>query len=322
MKILICPFNWWHQTTAGWSGGEVYLFRLCEFLLSQGHELKMIAGNSEYYEHQTIPVYPQGEAREIWNDHNDLFSWCDVVLTHLLGTAYGYNKANQHKKPLLFIAHNNSKSYPVKFCSEGSLNVIYNSYQLRDDLFSTLGHQNSTVLHPLLPDLKRTNSGKHITLINCNFNKGGDIFIEIAKRLPNYQFLGVFGGYGDQITGELNNISYLPNGSDMDAIYSDTRLLLVLSEFESFSQVAMEAMICGIPIIASPTSGLQENLSSTGIFISRLDIDKIVQTIVYLIENETVYKKQSDICYDRGLCIRDKSESEKIKFNDWVNKIR
>ncbi len=140
--------------------------------------------------------------------------------------------------------------------------------------------------------------------------------------MPQYQFLGVEGGYSDQIEEPLPNITYLHNGTDMAQVYADTKLLIVPSEFESFSQSAMEAMQCGIPVLANPTPGLLENLSSAGIFISRNDVDKYVQTIVYLLTNDDMYKKQSDIMFDRGLCITEKSNEELLSFNNWLNKIK
>ncbi len=317
MKILLTPYNWFHQPVAG---GEIYLHRLCKHLREQGHEIKAIVGHNEYYEHYGIECYPQGEGLQMFSKNRERVQWCDVILSQLIGTSLGYNLSNAYKKPLIWIAHNNSIGYAVKHGE--SCNVIYNSYQLRDDLHNTFGHFNTTVLHPIPTHYERTTSGKYITLINLNYNKGGHILIELAKRLPQYQFLGVEGGYSDQIEEPLPNITYLHNGTDMAQVYADTKLLIVPSEFESFSQSAMEAMQCGIPVLANPTPGLLENLSSAGIFISRNDVDKYVQTIVYLLTNDDMYKKQSDIMFDRGLCITEKSNEELLSFNNWLNKIK
>lgn len=314
MKIAVCPYNWNHQPLAG---GELYLMRLIKAMTQ--HEYRFITGHNEYYEWNGYPCYPQGKDMEIWTKNNEHFQWCDVILTQLIGTAYGYNKANQHNKPLIFIAHNNGKSYPVKHGK--NCHIIYNSYQLRDDLATTVGQFNGTVLHPLLSDYK-TRGDKYVTLINCNYNKGGHILIELAKLLPKVQFLGVLGGYGPQLTEDLPNVTYLPNGTDMEAVYNQTKILIAPSEFESYSQASMEAIQCGIPVLANPTTGVKENLSYAGIFIDRNDVGNYANKILYLLNNNAAYNQQSELCLKRANAVAEMSEKELIGFNEWLLKIK
>lgn len=321
MKILLTPYNWHHQPIAG---GEIYLTRLCNYLLSQGHEIKAIVGSESDYVHDGIECFKQGSPDQIFKTNNDLFQWCDIVISQLLGTAYGFNKAHQHQKPLVFIAHNNSQSYPTRFCEPGKLHVIYNSHNLQKELSHLYGHQNGFVLHPLMPELPRVKKtkAKNITLINLNENKGSHIFIELAKRLPQFQFLGVKGGYDRQIIEKLDNVTYFENGCDIRAVLQSTKVLLVLSQHESYSQVAMEAMISGIPVIATPISGIQENLGDAGIYCERTDLDGLVWNIVNLIENKTAWQKQSDLMIERANECRQQSNQELQYFNNWLSKIK
>jgi len=316
MKIVIYPYNYHHNPLAG---GELYLTRLLNHL-KQYHEITIICGCKEPYEHNGIQCLPQGDTVDVFTWHNELVKSADLIITQLIGSSAGYNKAVQHNKPLVFIAHNNSKNYAPRFGDPAKTHVVYNSYQLQSDLFNTFGHFNGTVLHPITPNYPHK-SGDKITLVNCNHNKGGHIFMEIAKRLPQYEFLGVFGGYGEQYEADLLNLTYLPNGVDMEKVYADTRILLVPSEFESFSQCAIEAMCCGIPVLANPTPGIKENLADAGIYISRDDIDKYSQTLVYLLENPQAWQRQSDVCYDRAQSVREKSMIELDSFYKWLNKI-
>src|SRR5690349_8575328 len=161
MKILLCPYNWFHQPIGG---GEIYLDRLSQYLLQRGHEIRAIVGSKESYYRNGIKCHPQGEGINLFTENNDHVQWCDIIITHLIGSAYGYNKAIQHKKPLIFIAHNNSKQYAVIHSPQEQCNVIYNSYQLRDELQKAFSQFNGVVLHPLLPEYKRQ-SGNKITLI-------------------------------------------------------------------------------------------------------------------------------------------------------------
>lgn len=317
MNLLICPYNYYHNPIAG---GEVYLSRLIDHL-KLNHNIKVICGCKEPYTHNGIECIPQGEGVEIFTHHNDLCKWADVIVTQLIGAGYGYNKAIQHNKPLIFIAHNNSTAYAPKWSQQHMCHVIYNSYQLRDDLMKTFGHFNGTVLHPLTPEMPLA-TGTKITLVNCNYNKGGHILGQIAERLPQYEFVGVFGGYGEQYEAHLPNITYLQNGCGMDAVYADTRILLVPSEFESFSQAATEAMKCGIPVLANPTLGLRENMGDAGIFISRDDVTKYVETLLYLMNNPQAWQRQSEVMLERSACIQEKAKLELNKFDEWVSKIR
>lgn len=316
MKIIIYPYNYFHQPIAG---GERYLERLLTHL-QPNHEITVICGCKEPYTHNGIRCLPQGDTVDVFTGHNELVREADLIITHLIGSSAGYNKAVQHNKPLVFIAHNNSKNYAPRFGLPNMTHIIYNSFQLQTDLFNTFGHFNGTVLHPILHTYTRK-SGDKITLINCNHNKGGHLFIQIAERLPQYEFLGVFGGYGEQYEGTAPNLTYLPNGVDMERVYADTRILLVPSEFESFSQCAIEAMSCGIPVIAHPTKGILENLGDAGIFISRDDLQKYCEQIVYLLSNPQAWQRQSDVCYERAEWVRRKGELELKQFDSWLNKI-
>lgn len=317
MKFLLVPYNWQHSTIAG---GEVYLMRLAKYLIDQSHEIKAIVGSEgNYIDDMGIECRAQGHGIDQYRLHSDWCQWCDVIVTHLLGNALGYNLSNQHKKPLIFIAHNNSKNYAPIHGFVDMVHVIYNTYTLRDSLQKAFGQFNGFVLHPLQSNF--SGRGNKITLINCNHNKGGHIFAEIARRLPDYEFLGVFGGYGDQIEAHLPNITYLPNKTDMAAVYASTKVLLMPSEFESYGQVGAEAMQCGIPVIAHPCPGVKENLGDAGLFIDRSDIDRWVNCIINLMSDNLFYWRQSQLSFERANAIAEKSKEELVRFNTWLEKI-
>jgi len=324
MNILLIPYNFHHQHLAG---GEVYLTNLCTYLQSQGHIIRAIVGSESAYTHNGIECIPQGSPHEMFITNTHLYEWADIIITQLLGTPMGYNMAYKYKKPLIFIAHNNSTGYPTKHSPPEILHVIYNSYQLRDDLKNTFGHYDGIVVHPVITKYvapkKRKPVPKTVTLINCAHNKGGHILIELAKMLPHVQFLGVLGGYQEQITHEgLPNLTYLPNGMDMRIVYNQTKILIAPSEYESYSQVCAEAIAMGIPVIANKTPGIAENLSYAGIFISRDDIQGYANKILYLIENEQAYNLASQLSLQRAEFCAHGSAAELIKLNDWISNIK
>jgi glycosyltransferase involved in cell wall biosynthesis len=138
-----------------------------------------------------------------------------------------------------------------------------------------------------------TEPGDRVTLVNLRMRsagdvgrdaltKGGEVFWACARRMPNMKFLGVTGAYGEQAPGDLPNVELLdhvPNPAMRDLVYARTRVLLMPSSYESWGRVATEATAAGIPVIASPTPGLMENLGEAGIFVDPDDVDGYVRAL-------------------------------------------
>lgn len=300
MNILLCPHNWHPH---GAAGGEHYLNNLCQQLLILGHRIKAIVHAPEAYTHEGIECYPQGDMRYCFVNNNDLFEWADVVFTQLLGTSYAYNKCRQHGKRMVFFAHNYAKHYHL---TNDAL-VVYNAYATKRA--ANFPHTNF-VLQPIVTCSGKP-KGRKIALINANDNKGGKVLGELAKLLPQYEFMAYKGKYGEQVIGD--GVEYRENGK-ID--WSEIGLLLVPSEIESWSMAAQEAICHGIPVIGSPLAGLRENLSYAGIFIDRNNLPLYAETIDRLMSDKYFYSKQSELCLQRA------AEFEPIKivleFNSWL----
>jgi glycosyltransferase involved in cell wall biosynthesis len=103
----------------------------------------------------------------------------------------------------------------------------------------------------------------YVTLINPSLVKGLPIFLDLARALPEVSFAAVptWGtSAADRSALEaLPNVTLLAAREDVDSIYAQTRVLLVPSLWdEGFGMVAVEAMLRGIPVLASNTGGLPE----------------------------------------------------------------
>jgi glycosyltransferase involved in cell wall biosynthesis len=102
-----------------------------------------------------------------------------------------------------------------------------------------------------------------ITLINPCAYKGIDILLELADRFPSVAFAAVTSwGTTTHDCARLNgrrNITVLPPVDDIDQIFARTRVLLVPSLWaEAKSRVITEAMLRGIPVLASDIGGNRE----------------------------------------------------------------
>lgn len=309
MRILICPYNWLGRGMV--AGGEIYLSRLCDYLLSKGHEIRCITRYKDTYEHNGITCYPQGEMDTLWNGNNDHFAWCDIVIGQLIGDSFAHNKTGQHNKPYVFIAHNHYTSYFIRWSKRPY--IIYNAENTRKETEHMFGDIPNIVLRPFVKP-QHSSKGDSITLINCNANKGGHILIELARLMPNREFIGVLGGYGDQITEILPNLTYLPNGTDMELVWRQTGCLIVPSEIESYSQVALESINHAIPVICNDLPGLRENLDVAGIYIEQNKVPLYVKAI-----NELSKDKRHIINRANYLYLQSQRELESV--NEWLLKI-
>lgn len=81
----------------------------------------------------------------------------------------------------------------------------------------------------------------------------------------------------------------------LPAWYSNATVTAVPSFYESFGLVAVEAMACGCPVIASKTGGLQFSVlqGKTGLLVEPKNPEELASAINYLLTNEEVRKKMS-----------------------------
>lgn len=196
----------------------------------------------------------------------------DVIVSHHQHVMQAIKTARLVKARSVFLTHN---AYDLnrRPMQAGADLVIHNSDHVAHTLNSKFGTPTDwMVFHPpLTPDRHLVQStGEAATLCNLNKDKGAEVFYELAHRMPDRPFLGVIGGHGQQIIRRnIPNVTILDHGPDMKRVWSQTRILLMPSEFESYGLVAVEAGLNGIPTIAHPTPGLKENLGTAGTFAHR-----------------------------------------------------
>jgi glycosyltransferase involved in cell wall biosynthesis len=107
----------------------------------------------------------------------------------------------------------------------------------------------------------------YVTMINPCPWKGSSIFKALAKRRPDVRFAAVpTWGATPALMEELktfSNVTLLKESTDIDEIFSVTKVLLAPSLCqEAFGLVSPEAMLRGIPVIASDIAALKESTLS------------------------------------------------------------
>jgi glycosyltransferase involved in cell wall biosynthesis len=277
-------------------GGEYMLHNTLKYLLSRGHDIRVLHlnsgryGISKVYTHEGIDVFPANPGIA-----ERLFMWADMVFTHLDFTQWTIGMASVYRKPVVHLIHNTHK-YESIVNARGDHRIVYNSEWARQQLGYAWP---SMVMHPPVDWRRYDVDGPHdcITLINLDGNKGGHILRQIAERMPDKKFIGVKGSYSEplaegQHTNQPANVEVLNNTPDILPVYRRTRVLIMPSKYESWGMTATEAMCSGIPVISSGTPGLRENCGDAGIYVDRDDIDGWVMAIKKL-DDPKEYKRAS-----------------------------
>jgi glycosyltransferase involved in cell wall biosynthesis len=294
MKILAYVHGYFPNHNAG---AEAMLHQILVDLRNRGHEVRVLTRNPGAKNYEGVEIEEVGGQFE-----NEWLIWSEVVFTHLDHTRMAVSKAKKFYKPIVHLVHNDKQlSYNRIINRKFAQLAIANSQWIKDTVKG--GIPTVIVYPPTIPDrYKVGKTGDAITLVNMNEAKGGKIFWQLARLLPNHKFIGVKGAYGEQIEYEkdLPNVTILNNTPDIQEVYKQSRIVLMPSSYESWGRVAMEASCSGIPVIAAPTPGLKESLSYAGIFAKLDDIADWVEAI-NMLDNKDNYKKYSDLSRKRSV---------------------
>ncbi len=111
--------------------------------------------------------------------------------------------------------------------------------------------------------------------------------------------------------GIANRVSFLGKQEGLVEILNSADLFLLPSQSESFGLAALEAMACGLPVIATSVGGIPEVVdhNETGYIAEIGDIDRMARYAIDLLTNERKYTRFSDA----GLAlVKDLYEIEKV----------
>jgi len=118
-----------------------------------------------------------------------------------------------------------------------------------------------------------------VLMINPCEVKGIGIFLALAQRFPDVSFTALAGWgtttHDRDAMAAVRNVTVLDSVPDIEDVLSHATLLLMPSLWvEGFGLIAMEAMLRGLPVIASDSGGLVEAKQGTGFVIPVRPIEK------------------------------------------------
>jgi glycosyltransferase involved in cell wall biosynthesis len=273
-------------------------------LASAGHECRVICGpagpGAEMRLHESIALLPVGEpARRVLALRREIAEMRpDWVLVSSEDLGNALLRQAHHTAPgrVAYLAHTpqffpfgpaswNPEPRAAELVGQ-SAGIVAIGRHMADYVERALGRP-AVVIHPPVygagpfPNLGNFDRGL-VTMLNPCAVKGISIFLELAERLPAIEF-GVVPGWGSTsedrtVLGRLPNVRVLPNASDIEELLAQTRILVMPSLwYEGFGLIVMEAMLRGIPVVASDSGGLREAKLGTSYVIPVRTIDRYQQ---------------------------------------------
>ncbi|MDR3717283.1 MAG: glycosyltransferase [Bryobacteraceae bacterium] len=118
-----------------------------------------------------------------------------------------------------------------------------------------------------------------VLMVNPCAVKGISIFLALASAFPNVEFAALKGwGTTAQDRAALSalpNVRLLDTVPDIEDVLQEARCLLMPSVwYEGFGLIAMEAMLRGVPVIASDSGGLAEAKRGTDCIVPVQPVEK------------------------------------------------
>lgn len=140
-----------------------------------------------------------------------------------------------------------------------------------------------------------------------------DIFARVQKQVSSRL---LFVGEGPDLSKACNKakefglqdrITFLGKQDEVSQVISMADLMLLPSEKESFGLVALEAMACGVPTVASNAGGIPELIShgETGFLSPVGDTAEMTANALRLLTDPRLYQSFSDACIKRSHTIFD-----------------
>ena len=153
-----------------------------------------------------------------------------------------------------------------------------------------------------ISDIKAFNQDKKIVLAIARVSppKKTDLFVDVARLLPQYNFVWI--GNQREVTefGELpENCYFLGNIPNAGAYCSKADLVMLPSNYEGLPMVILEAMCFAKPVVASDVGGIGEIVrNEVNGYVLENDAHLFSEKIHRILENEELYLKFSQNSFD------------------------
>lgn len=140
------------------------------------------------------------------------------------------------------------------------------------------------------------------------------VLIEVMKKLPEFD-LYVYGeGPDKEMLKDIKNIKLMGKTSNVKEAYTEKAIFLMTSHYEGFGNTNVEAMSCGLPVIAFNTypaiSSIVDN-NKNGFILEANNIQDFIEKIKFLLLDEIKYEKFSLAALEKSKIYQEKIVKEK-----------
>lgn len=221
----------------------------------------------------------------------------------------GYNESNRYHIYANKAAEYCKKIIAVSNKNKEKLEKIYSKYKNKIIIVPNGYNPNIFYREKYTKEdlLKFLNIEKKYNKIVCfagrlSYNKGIDILLKSAKIYEKEDVLTIIAGYGSEYDKlkkikddlELKNVIFVgeQNHENLRKIYNASDVCAVPSREEAFGLVALEAIACGTPVIATKHGGMTHFVTKeVGILVDRENELQLAQGINKILNEEIVFNK-------------------------------
>ncbi|MDI6840307.1 MAG: glycosyltransferase family 1 protein [bacterium] len=227
-----------------------------------------------------------------------------------------------------------SKQYKIymgimfKISTKSADKIIANSYFIKDEIINTLGVEEGKIEVVYLGAsgvFRRINKTEAFDKVSKLFGIKKQYILTVGNIEPRKNIKSLFNAYkllkregydyqlvivgpigwqGEKILSEIkDNDVIFTNYVSIDELfllYNGAEVFVLVSFYEGFGLPILEAMKCGVPIIASNVSSIPEILSDAGIKVSPHNVEEIKDAIIKVIENRNLREELIDKGIERS----------------------
>jgi L-malate glycosyltransferase len=246
----------------------------------------------------------------------------EIIHSHLLypGGFLGTILQQKIKVPVVITEHSRINTYfrsdihriLVRYALRKANTVVAVSNSLKTEI-NTYYPRPLKVIHNIVDVSKfKLNDPPHEGILNIGFlgglgnnNKGLDLLLKSVSLPGTKSFFLHIGGEGSLkndyiimaktlgIESKCKFYGEIPH-NEITGFYSTLDLFVLPSRYETFGIVLIEAMSCGIPVIATRCGGPEEIVtSSTGILIPKGDIGGLSSAIRTISDNLSSFNREA-----------------------------
>ena len=150
--------------------------------------------------------------------------------------------------------------------------------------------------------------------LGWNERKGLDVFVSLAKKLPDdYKIVlvGTASKVDKCLPSNVISIHRTQNQTELAEIYSAADVFVQTTREENYPTVNMEAIACGTPVLTFRTGGSPEMLDeSCGAVVPCDDIDALEKEIIHICTDMPYLKEQC--------AVKSKEFDQNMRFKEYI----